>query len=130
VRVLLDTQVWLWMRNAPTRLSAKTRRILTNERNELVLSAVTPWEIAIKVSLGKLKVPCSVEEFVSTRAAATRVTPLPITQVHAIASTELPLHHRDPFDRVLVAQSRLEGIPLVSNDEVFERYDVEVLWAS
>ena len=130
MRVLLDTQVWLWMRNAPTRLSAKTRRILTNERNELVLSAVTPWEIAIKVSLGKLKVPCSVEEFVSTRAAATRVTPLPITQVHAIASTELPLHHRDPFDRVLVAQSRLEGIPLVSNDEVFERYDVEVLWAS
>src|SRR5262245_54995608 len=129
MRVLLDTQVWIWMRNAPTRLSARTRRILTNERNELVLSAATPWEIAVKVSLGKLKLPCSVEEFVSTRAAATRVTPPPITQIHAIASAELPLHHGDPFDRVLVAQSRLEGIPLVSNDEVFERYDNEVIWA-
>lgn len=129
MRVLLDTQVWIWMRNAPTRLSARARRILMNQRNELVLSAATPWEIAIKVSLGKLRLPCSVEEFVSTRAAATRVRPLPITQVHAVASAELPLHHRDPFDRVLVAQAHLEGIPLMSNDEVFKAYDVEVLWA-
>lgn len=130
MRVLLDTQVWIWMRNAPARISPRARRVLTNERNELVLSAATPWEIAIKVSLGKLRLPCSVEEFVTTRSAATRVTPLPITQVHAVASAELPLHHRDPFDRVLVAQAQLETIPLMSNDEVFEAYDVEVLWAS
>ena len=70
------------------------------------------------------------EEFVTTRAAATRVTPLPITQIHAIASAELPLQHRDPFDRVLVAQSRLEAVPLVTNDDVFQGYNVEVLWAS
>jgi PIN domain nuclease of toxin-antitoxin system len=130
MRVLLDTQVWIWMRNAPTRLSARARRLLTNERNELVLSAATPWEIAIKVSVGRLRLPCSVEEFVSTRAAATRVTPLPITQLHAIESARLPPHHRDPFDRVLVAQARLEGIPLMSNDGVFEAYDVKVLWAN
>ena len=95
-----------------------------------MLSAATPWEIAIKASLGKLKLSCSVEEFVSTRAATTRVTPLPITQVHAVHSAELPLHHRDPFDRVLVAQARLEGMPLMSTDEVFRAYDVEVVWAS
>jgi len=130
MRVLLDTQVWIWMRQAPKRLSVRARRILTNERSELVLSAATPWEIAIKASLGRLTLPCSVEEFVSTRAATTRVTPLPITQVHAVHSAELPLHHRDPFDRVLVAQARLEGIPLMSNDEVFKAYDVEVVWAS
>jgi PIN domain nuclease of toxin-antitoxin system len=130
MRVLLDTQVWLWMRQAPRRLSGRARRILTNERSELVLSAATPWEIAIKASLGRLKLPCSVEEFVSTRAATTRVTPLPITQVHAVHSAELPLHHRDPFDGVLVAQARLEGIPLMSIDEVFRAYDVEVVWAS
>src|SRR5262245_9161799 len=130
MRVLLDTQVWIWMRQAPKRLSGKARRILTNERSELVLSAATPWEIAIKASLGRLKLPCSVEEFVSTRAATTRVTPLPITQVHVVHSAELPLHHRDPFDRVLVAQARLEGIPLMSNDQVFKAYDVEVVWAS
>ena len=127
--VLLDTQVWIWMRNAPARLTAKARRILTSERNELVLSAATAWEIGIKVAIGKLRLPCSVEEFVSTRSAATRVTPLPITQLHAIESAALPQHHRDPFDRVLVAQARLENLPLMSTDDVFESYDVEVLWA-
>jgi PIN domain nuclease of toxin-antitoxin system len=130
VRLLLDTQVWIWMRNAPTRLSPRARRILTTERNELVLSAATPWEIAIKVAIGKLRLPCSVEEFVSTRASATRVTPLPITQVHAIESAGLPPHHRDPFDRVLVAQARLEHIPILSTDHGLEAYDVEVLRAS
>jgi PIN domain nuclease of toxin-antitoxin system len=130
MRVLLDTQVWIWMRNAPARLSAKARRLLTDQRNDLVLSAATPWEIALKVSAGKLRLPCSVAEFVASRAVATRVTPLPITQLHAIESVELPWHHRDPFDRVLVAQARLEGVPLMSNDEVFEAYDVKVLWAT
>jgi PIN domain nuclease of toxin-antitoxin system len=128
--VLVDTQVWLWMRNAPMRLSARARRILTDERNELLLSAATPWEIAIKVAIGKLRLPCSVEEFVSTRVVATRVTPLPITQLHAIESAGLPPHHRDPFDRVLVAQARLERAPLMSSDDVFHAYDVEVLRAS
>jgi PIN domain nuclease of toxin-antitoxin system len=69
-------------------------------------------------------------EFVTSRTVATRVTPLPITQLHAIESAELPRHHSDPFDRVLVAQARLEGIPLMSNDEVFESYDVELFRAT
>ena len=112
------------------RLSPKARRILANERNDLVLSAATPWEIAIKVAIGTLELPCSVEEYVSTRAVATRVTPLPITQVHAIESAELPPHHRDPFDRVLVAQARLERVPLMSTVDVFAAYDVTVLRAS
>jgi len=130
MKVLLDTQVWIWMRNAPGRFSAKARRVLTDERNELVLSAATAWEIATKVSLGKLRLPCSVREFVASRAAATRVSPLPITQLHAIESAELPQHHRDPFDRMLVAQARVEGVSLMSNDEVFEAYDVKVFWAT
>lgn len=117
------------MRNSPARLSKKARRILTDQRNELVLSAATPWEIAIKVSLGKLRLPCSVEEFVATRSVATRVTPLPITQLHAIESAALPQRHRDPFDRVLIAQARLEAMPLMSTDDVFESYDVELLRA-
>ena len=129
MKVLLDTQVWICMRNAPTRLTARARRILTDERNELVLSAATPWEIAIKVAVGKLRLPGSVEEFVSTRTAATRVTPLPITQLHAIESAALPQHHRDPFDRVLVAQARLERLPLMSTDDVFRAYDVDLVWA-
>lgn len=115
------------MRNAPLRLSAKARRIVTDERNELILSAATPWEIAIKVALGKLKLPCSIEEFVVTRTVATRVTPLQITQLHAIESAGLPFHHRDPFDRVLVAQARLEGVPLLTSDPVFEECELERL---
>lgn len=103
--------------------------MLSAERNELVLSAATPWEVAIKVSLGKLRLPCSVEEFVVTRNASMRVVPLPITQLHAIESAALPQHHRDPFDRVLVAQARLERLSLMSADEVFRAYDVDVLWA-
>ncbi len=129
MRILLDTQVWIWMRSRPTMLSAKVRRLLIDERNELMLSAAVPWEIAIKESIGKLRLPCSVEEFVASRTAATRVTPLPITQVHAVASARLPLHHRDPFDRVLVAQARLERVPLVTTDEALDAYDVEILWA-
>ena len=117
------------MRNAPARLKPKARRLLQDERNDLILSAATAWEIAIKVVLGKLRLPCSVEEFVSTRSAATRTTPLAITQLHAIESAGLPQHHRDPFDRVLVAQARLETLRLMSTDDVFKSYDVDVLWA-
>ncbi len=130
MRLLLDTQVWVWMRSAPNRLTARARRLLTDGRNELILSAATPWEIAIKVAIGKLRLPCSVEEFVSTRSLATRVVPLPITQLHAIESAALPLHHRDPFDRVLVAQARLEGVPLVTTDDAFAAYDVERIRAN
>ena len=129
MRVLVDTQIWIWMRSAPARLSRRARRILTDERNEIVLSAATAWEITLKVAIGKLRLPCPVEEFVVTRAVATRVTPLPITQLHVIESAGLPLHHRDPFDRVLVARAHLEGMPLMSADQVFEAYDVKMLWA-
>jgi PIN domain nuclease of toxin-antitoxin system len=130
MKILLDTQVWLWMRHAPDRLKPKIRRLLQSDRNELVLSAATAWEIAIKVAGGRLRLSCGVEEFVTTRSTATRVTPLAITHVHAIESAALPLHHRDPFDRILIAQARLESIPLMSADAVFDAYDVRVLWAS
>ena len=125
MRVLVDTHVWLWMRGAPEKLSKRTSRLLIDPETEILLSAATPWEIAIKVAIGKLKLPCSVEEYVAKRTALTRVTPLPITQLHAVESAQLPLHHRDPFDRVLVAQARLERVPLVTSDPALDAYDVE-----
>jgi PIN domain nuclease of toxin-antitoxin system len=130
VKVLLDTQVWIWMRTAPARLSADVRRILIAEENELLLSAATPWEIALKVAAGKLTLPCDVEEFVTTRVATTRVTPLAITYLHAIESAALPMHHRDPFDRVLIAQARIEGVPIITADSVFRSYAVKLIAAS
>jgi PIN domain nuclease of toxin-antitoxin system len=130
VRILLDTQVWIWMRVAPRRLSAKAREILIEEENELLLSAASPWEIAIKVAAGKLRLPSSVEDFVATRMAQTRVTPMPITHLHAIESAALPMHHRDPFDRVLIAQARIEGVPLMTSDKTFRSYAVELIAAA
>jgi PIN domain nuclease of toxin-antitoxin system len=127
MKVLLDTQVWIWMRMAPKRLSAKARQLLIQEDNELLLSAASPWEMAIKVATGKLTLPSSVEEFVTSRVAATRVTPLAITYLHAIESAALPLHHRDPFDRVLIAQARIEGVPLMTADPLFRAYAVELI---
>lgn len=129
MRVLIDTHAWIWMRTSPQKLSARTRRMLLDARTEILLSAVTPWEIAIKVAIGKLRLPAPVEEFVTTRSAATRVTPLPITQLHAMESAALPLHHRDPFDRVLIAQARSERVAIVTSDDAFDAYDVEVIAA-
>jgi PIN domain nuclease of toxin-antitoxin system len=129
MRLLLDTQVWIWMRSAPKRLSAKVRRHLEDERNVLLLSAAVPWEIALEVRLGKLRLPCAVEDYVTTRSAETRVTPLPITQLHAMESAALPLHHLDPFDRILIAQARLESVAVLSADSAFAAYDVKLLRA-
>jgi PIN domain nuclease of toxin-antitoxin system len=129
MKILLDTQVWIWMRSAPRRLSARVRRQLEDERNDLLLSAAVPWEIALKVRLGKLRLPCDVEEYVGTRTAETRVTPLPITQLHAMESAALPLHHLDPFDRILIAQARLESVAILSADSAFDAYDVKLIRA-
>lgn len=130
MRLLIDTQVWIWMRMAPARLSASAQRILVAEETEILLSAATPWEIALKVAAGKLTLPCSVEEFVTTRMAATRATPLAITHLHAMESATLPMLHRDPFDRVLIAQARIEGVPLMSADAIFHSYPVTLLSAT
>ncbi len=126
MRLLLDTHVWIWMRANPSRLSADARRVLVDARTELVLSAASAWEIAIKVALGKLRLPCKVEEFVVTRARADRVALLPMTHLHVIEAAGLPLHHRDPFDRVLVAQARLERMPLLTADPLLAAYDVDL----
>lgn len=130
MKLLLDTQVWLWMVTAPERLRAPARRALVDERNTLLLSAATPWEVAIKVATGKLRLPSPIEDFVAQHALATRVTPLPIQQLHAMESAALPAHHRDPFDRVLVAQARLEDAVLVTSDRVFRLYGISLLQAA
>jgi len=122
VRLLLDTQVWLWMLAAPDRLSAEGRALLASTESDLLLSAASAWEIAIKHGLGKLQLP-------ESPVAHTSVTPLPIHHRHALHVAELPEHHRDPFDRLLIAQAQLEGVPIISADPRLRRYDVEVLGA-
>jgi PIN domain nuclease of toxin-antitoxin system len=124
-RLLLDTNVVVWLLlNDRDAVSRRAVRALTDERNTVSLSAVCVWEIAIKRSLGKLDVEPS------WRNALARLDfdPLPITATHAHEVEALPWHHRDPFDRLLVAQAKLEGHALVSADQRLPSYGVDIVW--
>jgi PIN domain nuclease of toxin-antitoxin system len=126
MRLLLDTQVWLWMVVAPDRLSAAARRLVSSEENELVLSAASAWEIAIKHALGKLTLPGDPAALVPEWMARTGVTPLPVLHRHALRVASLPPHHHDPFDRLLVAQAQTEQLTVLTADRQLERYEANV----
>lgn len=125
--LLLDTQVWLWMLSAPARLRPQVRELLTNQDTELYLSAASSWEIAIKYRLGKLHLPEVPSRFVPDRLMRSGTAALAIEHEHVLQVAELPDHHRDPFDRLLVAQSQVLRLPLVSADEQLRAYDVQVV---
>lgn len=127
--LLLDTECWLWLGLKPERFSASIRLLIEAADTELRLSAASVWEIAVKHAKGKLPMPVAPSEYIQTRLARTRTMPLPITHVHALRSAELPPHHHDPFDRLLVAQAQIEGLRLVTADPQLRRYDVEILEA-
>lgn len=129
MKVLVDTQCWLWMSASPERFSSRARAVVQTTANELYLSAASAWEIAIKHALGKLRLPETPERFVPSRVDALRMWPLSIELNHALRVAALPPHHRDPFDRMLVAQAQLEGLPILTADPVFGRYDVDVIEA-
>jgi PIN domain nuclease of toxin-antitoxin system len=123
---LLDTHVFLWMQAQPERIGSTTRALLEDPSIELYLSAASSWEIAIKFHLGKLSVPDDPSVYVPDRMASSGIRGLPIEHAHALAVEDLEPHHRDPFDRLLVAQAQTEGLTLVSSDSTFEAYDVAV----
>jgi PIN domain nuclease of toxin-antitoxin system len=126
VKVLLDTHVLLWMTVEPDRLGSR-RELVEDERTELLWSVASTWEIAIKVCAGRLELPEPVARFVPDRMRSLGLTPIGIEHAHALSVAELPLVHRDPFDRMLVAQARALGVPILTADETIARYEVEVL---
>jgi PIN domain nuclease of toxin-antitoxin system len=128
VRVLLDTHAFLWWVDGGERLSTRARRAIANPGNECLLSLASAWEMAIKVSLGKLELPGTPERFLSDQLAANRFRLLALDLRHVSGVASLPFHHRDPFDRLLAAQALAERIPIVSADPVFRRYGVRRLW--
>ena len=130
MRVLLDTHVWLWMQAEPGRLARRVRALLEDPANDLVLSAASSWEIVIKWAIGRLELPEPPGAFVEARMMATGVTPLAITHSHALRVADLPDHHRDPFDRILIAQAQVESLPILSSDDQLAPYEVELLWAA
>jgi PIN domain nuclease of toxin-antitoxin system len=117
------------MRAAPQRLAARTRRLLTDPANDLLLSAASVWELAIKTGLGKVRLPQPLAEFVTSRVAEDGIVPLPVQHTHAMRVAELPLHHRDPFDRLLIAQAQVEALSLLTADRQLEAYDVAIIRA-
>ena len=129
MRLLVDTHCWLWMSVAPERIARNALRYLTKDQNELLLSAASVWEIVIKYSLGKLTLPVAPSELVPQLMTDTRTYPLAIQHNHAFRVGQLPLHHKDPFDRLLIAQAQVESIPIVSHDPIFRRYNVKVISA-
>jgi len=127
VKFLLDTHAFLWFVSGDVRLSRRARGTMENEGAELILSVASVWEMAIKASLGRLTFPLPVAEYIAEKIeSGFRV--LPVELAHAAAVESLPFHHRDPFERLLAAQSKVEKIPIVSSDPIFRAYQVEVLW--
>ena len=129
MRILLDTQCWLWMTLSPERFSARARALVENREHVLYLSAASAWEIAIKHSLGKLHLPEPPVTYVPTRVAALGTQPLAIEHQHALHVATLPAHHRDPFDRLLVAQAQLDDLPILTADPLIGAYDVTTISA-
>ncbi|MDP8968074.1 MAG: type II toxin-antitoxin system VapC family toxin [Actinomycetota bacterium] len=124
MKLLLDTHAALWFLAADARLGEDAERHLSDDTNLVLISAAVVWEVAIKRSLGKLVVP---EEYLSLLLGA-GVQPLAISVEHAAAVEDLPPHHRDPFDRMLVAQATIEQAALVSRDQALRPYDVTLVW--
>jgi PIN domain nuclease of toxin-antitoxin system len=114
---------------APERLSPKTRRLVAAGKTELFFSAASAWEIAIKHGLKKLVLPSPPAQLVPGWMELTAVIPLPVLHRHALHVATLPPHHRDPFDRLLVAQAQVEGLPLITADRSFARYGIKVVRA-
>lgn len=126
--VLLDTHVFLWWISDDPRLSRRARHILQDLAERRILSAASLWEIALKVGTGKLRLGENPKALLVSMMAAYRIETLPVQSSHTLAVLDLPAHHKDPFDRLLVAQGRLEALPLLTDDAWIRRYDVPVIW--
>ena len=128
MRALLDTHAFLWWISDDPRLSEKAREIIADGHNDLFFSAASGWEISIKAGLGRLEVPENLQRFIADQLSRNAIQVLPIYLSHALHTGTLPVHHRDPFDRILVSQAILEEMPLLSADSHLSRYLVEVVW--
>jgi PIN domain nuclease of toxin-antitoxin system len=128
VRALIDTQSVVWYVDQDQLLSPTAHAAITNPANQLVLSAASLWEIAIKFGLGKLALSLPYRQWMAKAITDLRLSMLPITVDYADVQAGLPQHHRDPFDRLIVAQAIVEGIPVISSDQQLDAYGITRLW--
>jgi PIN domain nuclease of toxin-antitoxin system len=128
MRALLDTHTFLWWNTDDAHLSQRARQVISDGSNEIFLSAASAWEIARKTSRGRLTLPEPPSRYVLSRMDLHHFLHLPVQVSHALQVFNLPDFHQDPFDRLLVAQSQLEGLPILTADEIIAQYDVEIIW--
>lgn len=128
MRLLLDTHAFLWWIMDSPELSLRVRDAIRNPANELFLSVASAWEITIKVNLGRLHLPARPDRFIPGQMAKNAIGSLPIEMSHALSVSRLPAIHRDPFDRIIIAQSMLEKIPIITRDADIGKYKAKTFW--
>lgn len=128
MKVLLDTHTFLWWITDHPKLPSRVREIIGDGNNELFVSAVSGWEMAIKAKLGRLQLPDEPQRFILEQLSLNAIQSLPIQMSHALHVFSLPDHHRDPFDRILISQAQLEGLPILTADPQIALYPVEIIW--
>lgn len=128
MKLLLDTHVFIWWSGEPNKLSEKVLSACENHANRLILSIVSIWEMQIKMQLGKLKLKRSLKELVKNQQDVNSLLILPVSPNHIFMLDNLPMHHSDPFDRLLISQAIEEKLLLVSKDEKFSDYAVKLFW--
>ncbi len=127
-RVLLDTHAFLWYVFRDKRLSRKATRTISEPGTVKMLSMASVWEIVIKTRLGKLRLGMGIEEFLERHVKGRQIEVLPIELPDLVAYSSLPMHHTDPFDRLLIAQATKNGVPIVTSDARFGKYAIETVW--
>ena len=127
MKLLLDTHVWLWWLSEPIRLSPIIQEAIANRENQLFLSVASIWEIGIKVANEKLSVPQPLSKLITNELVNDGVVTLDIKTIHALQASQLPYHHKDPFDRMIIAQAQVESLSVITADRVFQKYDVSIL---
>ncbi|MGH9899665.1 MAG: type II toxin-antitoxin system VapC family toxin [Pyrinomonadaceae bacterium] len=127
MKLLLDTHIFLWWVDHPEKLSHAALSALEDEAHDLLLSVASVWEMQIKIQLGKLKLSLPLKDLIKNQQKTNGLTVLPVELTHVLALDALPLHHKDPFDRLLIAQSIEDDLTLVSADSQFSAYSVKLL---
>jgi len=128
MKLLLDTHAFIWWDSDPLRLAPRALALCQDLENVVLFSVASVWEMQIKIQLGKLRLDLPLSELIAAQQRINKVEILPVILEHALALDKLPSHHKDPFDRLLIAQAQVEEAVLISKDPIFSEYSVKVIW--
>lgn len=128
MNLLLDTHAFIWWAPEPDKLSERVLNLLKNRENQLILSVASAWEMQIKMQLGKLKLETALQDLIKSQQITNELKILVVNLKHVLELDKLPYHHKDPLDRILIAQANIEDFTIASKDDIFSKYPVKVIW--